>query len=101
MRAFQHSGYTLLHAGRPPQWELKIAPAGAGEVPAALRGPDDLDCYNRMQEALQSSASDWVDMQRYFGHDEVSGEKRTGTGTSDLTFRNQYAAWLQFMTQAA
>ena len=68
---------------------------------AGMVGPDDLDCYNRMQEALQSSASDWVDMQRYFGKDEVSDARRTGTGTSDLTFRNQYAAWLQFMTQAA
>lgn len=68
---------------------------------AGMVGPDDLDCYNRMQESLQSTASDWVDMRRYFGKDEISDARRTGTGTSDLTFRNQYDAWLQFMTQAA
>jgi hypothetical protein len=68
---------------------------------AGMVGPDDLDCYNRMQQALLCDASDWVDMRRYFGKDELHDDKRTGTGTSDLTFRNQYDAWLQFMTRAA
>lgn len=65
---------------------------------AGMVGPDDLDCYNRMQQGLQSSANDWVDVRRYCDTDEMIGDTRRGPGTSDLTFRNQYAAWLDLMT---
>jgi bis(5'-nucleosyl)-tetraphosphatase (symmetrical) len=34
------SGYTLLHAGLPPQWDLELAQRCAHEVEALLRGPD-------------------------------------------------------------
>lgn len=33
-------GYTLVHAGLPPQWDLTTALACAAEVSTALRGPD-------------------------------------------------------------
>ena len=34
------SGYTLIHAGLPPQWDLDRARACAREVETVLRGPD-------------------------------------------------------------
>ena len=39
-------GFTLLHAGLPPQWDLALAQACASEVEAVLRGP-------RRQEFLE------------------------------------------------
>lgn len=68
--------------------------------PASMVGPDDWDVYARMQESLQSGAAEWVDMHRYLGQDE-SVSDRSGMsrapGTSDLSIRNQYRAWLQYM----
>ncbi|MEM7466378.1 MAG: aromatic ring-hydroxylating dioxygenase subunit alpha [Pseudomonadota bacterium] len=68
---------------------------------AGMVGPDDLDCYQRMQQSLQSNASDWVDVSRYLGAETQLGDAMKTVGTSDLTFRNQYTAWLEYMTRNA
>ena len=67
-------------------------------APGSMVGPDDLDCYRRMQQGLSSTVSDWVDFKRFIGSDNIeSDDKTTGKGTSDLVFRNQYKAWLHYM----
>lgn len=68
-------------------------------APGSMVGPDDLDCYHRMQRGLQSDLSDWVDFSRFAESDEVRDGKSVGVGTSDLVFRNQYKAWLDYMTE--
>jgi hypothetical protein len=71
--------------------------------PASMVGPDDWDVYSRLQESLQSNSGQWVDMHRYLGSDEAV-ENSTLTrapGTSDLAMRNQYRAWLEYMTAEA
>lgn len=65
---------------------------------ASMVGPDDWDCYVRVQEGLKSDSQEWVDVRRGIGKDVVAGDKKTSFGTSDLSFRNQYAAWLELMT---
>lgn len=68
----------------------------------SMVGPDDLTAYRRMQEGLQSTANDWVEMHRNFGSDVDLGDRKTNTGTSDLDMRSQYAAWRDYMlTEAA
>ena len=42
------SGYTLLHAGLPPQWDLNTARRCAAEVETVLRGPDFLEFLDDM-----------------------------------------------------
>jgi bis(5'-nucleosyl)-tetraphosphatase (symmetrical) len=42
------SGFTLVHAGLPPQWNLQLAQACAHEVEAVLRGPDHRDFLANM-----------------------------------------------------
>jgi benzoate/toluate 1,2-dioxygenase alpha subunit len=68
---------------------------------ASMVGPDDWDCYTRMQIALKSNSKEWVDMRRGLGKEEVTNNVRRSFGTSDLSFRNQYAAWLEYMTREA
>src|SRR5690242_15818961 len=41
-------GYTLVHAGLPPQWDLHQAMACAHELEAALRGPDHVEFFRAM-----------------------------------------------------
>jgi hypothetical protein len=69
---------------------------------ASLVGPDDWDCYTRIQEGLASDSKVWVDTCRGLGRDEdLDGGRRRSFGTSDLSFRNQYRAWLDYMTAGA
>src|SRR5690606_13841309 len=68
---------------------------------ASMVGPDDWDCYARMQEALKSNSMEWVDMRRGIGKEEQDNQALRSFGTSDLSFRNQYRAWLSYMTGEA
>jgi bis(5'-nucleosyl)-tetraphosphatase (symmetrical) len=42
------AGFTLVHAGLPPQWDLALARACAAEVEAMLRGPDHPEFFRHM-----------------------------------------------------
>ena len=66
--------------------------------PASMVGPDDLDCYIRIQQSAAAGAIEWIDMHRHHGREQRAGDKVTAPGTSDLALRNQYAAWLDYMT---
>ena len=66
----------------------------------SMVGPDDQTAYERIQEGLKSTASDWIEMHRNFGRDEVLDDRTVGKGTSDLDVRTQYAAWKEYMTAA-
>ena len=66
--------------------------------PASMVGPDDMACYDRIQTAAEADAIEWVDLSRHLGRDTVEGQRTSAIGTSDLAIRNQYAAWLQYMT---
>ena len=65
---------------------------------SSMVGPDDTEAYMRMQEGLQSPATEWVEMHRQFGRDVDHGDRVTGGGTSDLDVRTQYRAWKEYMT---
>ena len=64
---------------------------------ASMVGPDDLEVYRRVQEGLESGATEWVEMYRQFGRDVEHADRVTGGGTSDLDMRTQYAAWREYM----
>ena len=69
--------------------------------PGSMVGPDDLDCYYRIHESAKKGDIEWIDAHRYLGQDVEEDEKTTAAGTSDLALRNQYKAWLQYMSQEA
>ena len=67
---------------------------------ANLVGPDDWEAYHRVQNGLATdNGNEWVSLHRYLGEDETNDDgTSSGVGSSDLVFRNQYAAWKGYMT---
>jgi phenylpropionate dioxygenase-like ring-hydroxylating dioxygenase large terminal subunit len=65
---------------------------------------DDLEVYERVQHGLATQGSDWVYLGRGFrrgpGGDVPDGDGtlRGATGTSEIHIRNQFAAWVDYMT---
>jgi hypothetical protein len=61
---------------------------------------DDLEVYERTQQGLAARRSDWVFLGRGHGGDlpDRHGALRGGTGTSEIHIRNQFVAWLEYMT---
>lgn len=67
---------------------------------ANLVGPDDQESYRRQQLGLMSESNDWVTMHRDFGKDEeIAPGHYYARGSSDISFRNQYRAWREYMTK--
>jgi phenylpropionate dioxygenase-like ring-hydroxylating dioxygenase large terminal subunit len=64
---------------------------------------DDLEVYERTQGGLGARRSDWVYLGRGYGGDVPDGDGalRGRTGTSEIHIRNQFAAWLEYMTAEA
>ena len=61
---------------------------------------DDLEVYERTQRGLGEARAEWVYLGRGHGGDvpDRDGTLRGGTGTSEIHIRNQFAAWLEYMT---
>ena len=72
--------------------------------PMSVVGHDDLHCYRSIQEGLAAGGNEWVSLHRNFGIEEI-GELRekaelTCNGTSEISMRNQFRAWAEFMAEA-
>ncbi|NQX89097.1 MAG: symmetrical bis(5'-nucleosyl)-tetraphosphatase [Halioglobus sp.] len=67
-------GYTLVHAGVPPQWTIEEAIAYASEVEGVLRSPD---CTTFLQEMYGDTPAQWSD--------DLAGTARLRVITNYLT----------------
>jgi phenylpropionate dioxygenase-like ring-hydroxylating dioxygenase large terminal subunit len=68
--------------------------------PMSVVGHDDLHCYRAIQEGLAAQGNEWVNLQRNFDPAEVDAGELTANGTSDISMRNQFRAWREFMVSA-
>lgn len=69
-------------------------------APTSPVGHDDLEMYERAQEALHTDANPWVNMQRLYKAGEFDKPTNVWNGTTEAQMRNQYRAWLRFMAEA-
>jgi phenylpropionate dioxygenase-like ring-hydroxylating dioxygenase large terminal subunit len=65
--------------------------------PMSVVGHDDLHCYRSIQEGLAAGGNEWVSLHRNFDPNEAKGGEITHNGTSELSMRNQFRAWKEYM----
>jgi phenylpropionate dioxygenase-like ring-hydroxylating dioxygenase large terminal subunit len=70
--------------------------------PSTLVNADDLENWTRAQQGLASRGLDWVSFHRNHGGDEErEGVVISRQGTSEAPMRNQFQAWLRYVTAEA
>jgi benzoate/toluate 1,2-dioxygenase subunit alpha len=65
--------------------------------PMSVVGHDDLHCYRSAQEGLAAEGNEWVSLHRNFNESESGEGELTCNGTSEISMRNQFRAWREFM----
>ena len=65
--------------------------------PMSVVGHDDLHCYRSAQEGLAAEGNEWVSLHRNFDEKELGKGELTCNGTSEISMRNQFRAWKEFM----
>ena len=66
-------------------------------APTSVVGHDDLEMYERAQEALQSRGRDWMNVGRLYDATEKDQKNVVVNGTSEMQMRAQFRAWLKYM----
>lgn len=66
-------------------------------APTSVVGHDDLEMYERAQEALHSRGRDWMNVGRLYDPAEKDQKNVVINGTSEMQMRAQFRAWLKYM----
>ncbi|WP_269900745.1 aromatic ring-hydroxylating dioxygenase subunit alpha [Paenalcaligenes faecalis] len=66
-------------------------------APTSVVGHDDLEMYERAQEALKSRGRDWMNVGRLYDPAEKEQKNVVVNGTSEVQMRAQFRAWLKYM----
>jgi len=97
------SVYPILLGGAPDEINrATIRHLNLTHSAASLIQTDDLEAFARIQDGLKTEGADWLVFARGTDKDvrETDGSW-TGTGTGELPVRNQYRAWLDYLTGGA
>jgi benzoate/toluate 1,2-dioxygenase subunit alpha len=68
-------------------------------APTSVVGHDDMHCYRAIQEGLAAEGNEWVSLHRNRSiENEERGIAGIHNGTSEISVRGQFRAWLAAMT---
>ncbi len=95
--------YTLRLVGAPEALlERSVMYNRLINAPTSVVGHDDMHCYRAIQEGLAADGNPWVSMSRNYSPEERA---RAGAvaynGTSEVSIRSQFRAWLAGMTSGS
>ena len=66
--------------------------------PMSMVAHDDLHLFESIQRGLAAGRNEWVSLHRNFDRAELAEGTREVNGTNELLMRNQFRAWVRFMT---
>jgi phenylpropionate dioxygenase-like ring-hydroxylating dioxygenase large terminal subunit len=92
--------FTLRLAGAPPALLERSAMYNRlVNAPTSVVGHDDLYCYRAIQEGLAADGNEWVSLHRnYSDREREAGLFGAHNGTSEVSMRGQFRAWVAAMT---
>jgi hypothetical protein len=59
---------------------------------------DDMHLFQGIQKGLRAEGNEWVSLHRGFDAGELLDPTRDVNGTNEILMRNQFRAWVRFMT---
>ncbi|MCX7383126.1 MAG: aromatic ring-hydroxylating dioxygenase subunit alpha [Alphaproteobacteria bacterium] len=68
-------------------------------APTSPVGHDDLEMYERAQDAMHADGNVWINTQRNYEAGETAGDTAVTNGTTERQMRNQLRAWKKFMAE--
>jgi phenylpropionate dioxygenase-like ring-hydroxylating dioxygenase large terminal subunit len=69
--------------------------------PASMIFSDDVEMLERCQQGLAKDSEIWVDFSRGFDSDQRAGDGKVSGAASEMPMRNQFKAWVEYMTAEA
>ncbi len=68
-------------------------------APTSPVGHDDLEMYERAQDAMHADGNVWINTQRNYEAGETAEDTAVTNGTTERQMRNQLRAWKKFMAE--
>jgi phenylpropionate dioxygenase-like ring-hydroxylating dioxygenase large terminal subunit len=92
--------WTLRLKGAPEEmYQRTRVYANLVNSPSSIGNADDVEAFMRIHQGLESDPREWVSQHRALGKDEATEEGVLASpGTSEIPMRNQFRAWLGYMT---
>jgi phenylpropionate dioxygenase-like ring-hydroxylating dioxygenase large terminal subunit len=66
--------------------------------PMSVVAHDDVHLFQGIQKSLRADGNEWVSLHRGFDAGERATPTRDVNGTNEMLMRNQFRAWVRFMT---
>jgi phenylpropionate dioxygenase-like ring-hydroxylating dioxygenase large terminal subunit len=66
--------------------------------PMSVVAHDDVHLFETIQRGLHADGNEWVSLHRDFNRAELDQETQTVNGANEILMRNQFRAWVKFMT---
>ncbi len=68
--------------------------------PMSVVAHDDVHLFESIQRGLRAEGNDWISLHRGFDPAELGQGAQNVNGTNELLIRNQFRAWVKFMTMS-
>ena len=95
----QHCWALRLKGAPAETFHIAVRILNSSNSPSSLATTDDHEVFEQMQQSLARGGNEWLDLSRGLGREVGRGEgSAQAEGTSEAPMRNQYRAWLGYMT---